>query len=140
MARAFVFHAGIIADVPNPFTRALTALLRKGPLPAFIADWDALEALVIRVFRAKQATPEDQQAYLALSEKLRASYPALAPALDKHWRAAKMAGDLATEDPFLLLLGTPDAHTFVGNWRAMTALPAAREALNQRVIEAQERA
>jgi hypothetical protein len=50
------------------------------------------------------------------------------------WRVANIAGEPATEDPFVYLIAKSNATEFVGDWRAKQSLPAAREALNEYLI------
>jgi hypothetical protein len=122
----------------NPFTRSLSARLRSRKLKQFIAHWDALEALVIRVYRGDQATPHDEQEYARLRRWLAGRYGDLRAALEPHWRQALQGGQLATEDPFAFLFRPKQAHDFVGSWPHMQALPAAREALNRLILEMDE--
>jgi hypothetical protein len=127
----------MISGVPNPFTKALAATLRQRKLKSFIAHWDAIEALVIRVYRGKAATADDDTEFAALKQQATEVYPALRESLEPHWRQAKVGGVPATQDPFESLLSRPTAAAFLGDWAAMQALPAAREALNRLVLEVQ---
>ncbi len=119
----------------NPVTQALAKRLKDEHLRAFIAHWDALEVLVIRVFRAKRAAPEDEAEYRRLRGWLQANYPRWEEALRPHWQQAMMAGAVAREDPFARVMAASRARDFVGNWSAMQALPAAREAINRLLLE-----
>jgi hypothetical protein len=115
----------------NPFTRYLFGQRPDKPLADFIANWDALERLVIRVFKGKQATAADLSEFAGLQAELRQQYPQWRAALAPFWAEALVGGVRPSTDPFLDLLDTPTAADFVGNWGAMQRLPAAREALNK---------
>ena len=119
----------------NPFTQSLAARLQTPAFQDFIAHWDALEQLVIRVFRSKAATPADETQHTPLRAWLHEHYAEWREALEPHWRQSKMAGKLAVVDPFALLMQIETAAGFVGQWPAMQALPAAREALNRLILE-----
>ncbi len=129
-----VSGAPIIKNV-NPFTKALASRLRSRRLKAFIARWDALEALVVRVYRSGVATPEDEQQFVELKAWLLRHYPEWQTPLEPHWRAALRAGQPCADDPFRYVLGATRAATFCGSWAHMQALPAAREALNRLILD-----
>lgn len=135
---AFVlFPAGMIGRVPNPFTKSIAAALRSRSIKTFVRHWDALEALVIRVYRARAASAADAAEYTPLRKQLIPLQTRLAAKLEPLWRNALMGGVPASENPFALLLAAAEAEAFVDNWRAMQALAAAREALNRLILEAQ---
>lgn len=118
----------------NPFTRFLSQWLRNDTIEEFILPWDAVEALVIRVYKNGRATAEDEEGYRQARATLQKIYPKLAEGLRPYWQQARVGGRLEHDDPFLFLL-TPDrAADFVDNWVAMQHLPAAREALNQYIL------
>lgn len=118
----------------NPFTRGILRRLQNQQVYKFVNRWDALEALVIRVFKNKQATEQDEDEYSKLRLWLLEEYPRWQADLEPHWRQAKVAGEQAHEDPFALLLAVPQARGFLKNWAAMQNLPGAREALNSYLI------
>jgi hypothetical protein len=119
----------------NPFTRAILKHITDPVLGEFVVHWDALEFLVIRVFRAKAASQPDQAEYRHLRSRLSRDYPRWQEALRPYWQEARVAGQAASQDPFRFLLSESDPGWFVGNWSAMQHLPAAREALNQFLID-----
>jgi hypothetical protein len=127
----------IIPAVSNPFTRAIAATLRERRLREFITLWDPIEALIVRVYRGAAATPADEREYAALRPRAQKVHAHFRDALAPHWRTAKVAGAPATEDPFAALLRRESAAAFLGDWPAMQALPAAREALNKLILEVQ---
>lgn len=118
----------------NPFTRFISERLKDRRLRTFIACWDRMERLVIRVYRAKEAAAEDEAEYTDLRRRLREEYPRWQAALAPHWRSALVGGKVTVTDPFAYLLAVQPAAGFVDNWHAMQHLPAAREALNQLVL------
>ncbi|MGH2536149.1 MAG: hypothetical protein ACRDHL_02010 [Candidatus Promineifilaceae bacterium] len=122
----------------NPYTRFLARRLKESDLNAFLGGWDEMETLVIALFRAGRAEAADEAEYARLRARLGHLYPRWSAALEPYWRAARVAGRPAPADPFAGLLAAEGAADFVNNWRAMQFLPAAREALNQLVLERQE--
>lgn len=118
----------------NPFTQAILKRKKDRRMRDFVRYWDALEALVIRVYKAGCATPEDEKEYRRVRAWLQKNYPRWQRELDPYWRATRIAGEPAAEDPFASLIARSSAAEFVGDWRAMQSLPAAREALNEFLI------
>jgi hypothetical protein len=119
----------------NPFTKALAAGLRSRRFKTFIERWDALEALVVRVYRAGAATSEDERAFAGLKHWLTRHYSEWQAALEVYWRTTLRAGQPCMDDPFRHLLSAAHASDFCGSWTHMQALPAAREALNRLILE-----
>lgn len=115
----------------NPFSRFLRQWSQDEDFDQFVARWDELEALVIRVYKQGAARPEDETVYAALRAWLLDHYPAHQPVLESHWPETLVAGHPAVEDPFLRLLRPEEATRYVDNWPAMQHLPAARETLNR---------
>jgi hypothetical protein len=123
----------------NIVTGALAKRLKNHHLKDWIAHWDALEALVIRVYKGKKATSEDETEYRRLRAWLTRNYPRWQAALRPHWQQSLLAGEPALADPFTRLFSALQAADFAGDWSAMQTLPAAREALNRYLLELQER-
>jgi hypothetical protein len=119
----------------NPFTKAIAARVRSRQLKVFIARWDALEALVVRVYRGHAATDAEEVEYATLRGWLTEHYPAWRDSLEPHWRQAMRGGKLSVDDPFAFLFAPERAAQFLGSWAHMQALPAAREALNRLILE-----
>lgn len=124
----------------NPFTRALRRRRVPardpvaGALDSFIEHWDALEALVIAVYRAGRADAADEAAWARLRAWLGRHYPDLEPALAAQWPGLRSGGRPLAEDPFRALIAIPRATALVGNRPALELLPAAREALNRHLL------
>lgn len=118
----------------NPFTQSLTRSLADPALDAFVARWDALEALVVRVYRGGAAGPADEAEWAPLRPALLAAYPAWSAALAPHWPLTRAGGQPVTADPFARLMSFTRAADIVGDWAAMQTLPAAREALNRMLV------
>ena len=119
----------------NPFSRFLRQWLsQEDDLDALIEHWDALEALVIRVYRQGEASAADEAEYQALRGWMQANYAGWAEELRPLWQEAMVAGAPATEDPFLRLISSRAAVGYVDDWNAMQYLPAAREALNRLIL------
>ncbi|MCL4869244.1 MAG: hypothetical protein KJ063_09755 [Anaerolineae bacterium] len=118
----------------NPFTRFLSRNKSDGALAQLIAHCDALEALVIRVYKERTATAADEQEYADLRFWFQQNYHQWGEKLKPHWQGRLAGGVPVAEDPLLYLLAAATAHAFIGNWAAMQHLPAAREALNQWIV------
>ncbi|MFC1464491.1 MAG: hypothetical protein ACFLMY_06555 [Candidatus Brachytrichaceae bacterium NZ_4S206] len=119
----------------NPFTKSIATRLQSRRLRQFIERWDALEALVIRVYRNAVATEADDAEFAELKRWLREHYPEWQTRLEPHWRSALRGGQPSQDDPFAFLLAAEQAAAFCGSWAHMQALPAAREALNRLILE-----
>ena len=66
----------------NPFTRFLRQWLSSDDnLDPLVEHWDALEALIIRVYKQGAADPADEAEYLALRRWMQANYGTWADAL-----------------------------------------------------------
>lgn len=118
----------------NPFTRFLTQWSADGRFQQFVAYWDALERVVVQVYRQKMSVAEAQPEYARVWPWLRTQYGEWADVLRPFWQQTKVAGAPTVTDPFQLLLDIPHPQAILGDWRAMQHLPAAREALNQYIL------
>jgi len=120
----------------NPFTQSLLRKLQNRRLKQFVERWDALEALVIGVYKHGAAESTDEAQYNRIRAGLLKTYPGWQPVLELYWRKTSVAGEPAARDPFSSLLAVREASGFAANWRAMQTLPAAREALNKYLVDA----
>jgi hypothetical protein len=119
----------------NRFTQFLRQWLDDDrEFGSLIEHLDALEALVIRVYKGQSATAADEAEYVKLRHWLQGNYPAWQDEVRPHWQEALVAGHPAAEDPIERLLQAGAAADFVGDWEAMQQLPAMREALNRLVL------
>lgn len=119
----------------NPFTRFLSQWSANPQFDEFVAQWDEVEALAIRVYKAGTAAAEETALYAAARPWLMRQYPRWEARLRPFWQAAKVAGTVEHTDPFLTILDRETAADFVGDWTALQYLPAAREALNRLLVE-----
>lgn len=119
----------------NPMTQAILRKINNPALAAFVEQWDEVEVLVVRVFRAGVVLPEDESVYTALRSSLLERFPRWQAQLQPYWGVTSIKGDLVQRDPFLRILSIESADGFVGDWNAMQHLPAAREALNNFLID-----
>lgn len=119
----------------NPFTDTLVKRLKDRQIVQFVAHWDALEDLVIRVYKSKEVTADDAARFRRAKAWLSKNYRRWKPALKMYWLDTRIAGEPAGEDPFESMIAFEDAAEFAGNWRAMQTLPAAREALNAWLVD-----
>lgn len=103
-------------------------------LALLIQHLDALEALVIRVYKGQAASPADEAEYGKIRLWLERHYPAWQEELRPHWQQALVGGRPASQDPVLSVLAAETAAGLIGDWEAMQNLPAVREALNRLVL------
>lgn len=118
----------------NLFTRFLKQWNRDKELDLLLEHCDALESLIIRVYKQGAASAADEAEYHALRAWLLANYLQWEKELQPYWRRTQVAGATAEKDPFRRLIAPEAAADFVGDWEAMQNLPAAREALNRLVL------
>ena len=121
--------------VSNPVTQSLISQTEDEPLAVFVQAWDALEELIIRLNRSGAVRQEDNLLYSRLQLELHQSYPALRDVLDPDWRRARKEGNELSGDPFRALLLASGPDEFVRNWDCMQMLPAARQALNEYILD-----
>jgi hypothetical protein len=119
----------------NPFTDSLLQKIDNPALRDFVRHWDLLEELVIDIYRGLGADSRTEKVYRHLRTWLLTKYPGYRSELRPHWLASKIGRKPPQGDPFMFLLSHTRAAAFIGNWRAMQTLPAAREAINQMLID-----
>jgi trans-aconitate 2-methyltransferase len=119
---------------PNPVTRSLLRQAQDPRLREFVQQWDALEGLVLRLYRQKEASVEDEQAYQRLRAWLATEYPHWQDVLKLYWRATRIKDQPLSNDPFLLVLSVAQADGFINNRAALQTLPAARETINEYLL------
>jgi hypothetical protein len=122
----------------NPFTRYISRSLRERHLRRFITLWDQVEMLAIAHYRQKGTAPGDPARWKQARLGLLRLFPKFRERLQPHWADAKAGGAPAAADPFASILALETLEAVAGNWLALQTLPAAREALNRLVLEAQE--
>jgi hypothetical protein len=76
----------------NPFTRHLLDGSGRPELGPFVQAWDAMESMVIRIYRAGAAGPGDETQYNALKQVLTGQLGVWGAPLETLWRAAAVAG------------------------------------------------
>ena len=118
----------------NPFSKFLRQWSQNVSLDEFVAYWDRLESVVVRVYRQKMTVEEVQGEFEEVWPWLRAHYGAWEGSLGPLWRQTSTGGQPTQNDPFRLLLACTKPEDIQGNWTAMQYLPAAREALNQLIL------
>jgi hypothetical protein len=119
----------------NPFTDTLIKQLRNDAVIKFVSFWDRLEALVIRVYKGKDAAPDDEREWSQVRAWLLKEYAQWRDMLHPYWQGTRIGGEPAKDDPFERLLSSAQAREFVGNWTAMQTLPAARQAINTWLVD-----
>ncbi|HSH02360.1 MAG TPA: hypothetical protein VLL52_07560 [Anaerolineae bacterium] len=123
----------------NIFTRFLSQKHDNNHnLQNFITHWDELEALVIHIYRQKQADTTAQQTYHRLHHWLSQHYDHWRQPLIPHWQASRVGHTPTQQDPFAFIIQHDHADQFVDNWAVMQHLPAAREALNHLILAQEE--
>ncbi len=118
----------------NPFSRFLRQWNENAGLDEFAEYWDALEAVVVGVYREKMTLAAAEEEFGRVWPWLRQNYGQWRAALRPYWQQTKAGGAPTQADPFQMFLDMQSPQEIVGNWRAMQHLPAAREALNHLVL------
>lgn len=119
----------------NPYTRHLLRQAHRPDLAALVEAWDALEALVVRVYRGATVGPDDETDFSELRDALQGELARRRSELTPLWRSATVGGKAAPLDPFESILNRASAAAFIGDWAAMQTLPAARQALNSAILQ-----
>jgi hypothetical protein len=120
----------------NPITQQLLAGYSDPELAEFVGAWDALETLVIRIYRNGAITRADDLEFAAVRRYLSAEYPRRAAPLAAYWQRVTIKGvGRVRHDPFLMLLDYDHAFQFINDWGAMRLLPAIRQALNEWLMD-----
>lgn len=119
----------------NPFTRFLTQWSHNDRLVEFVDYWDQLETVVVNVYRQKMPIEEANENYAQIWHWLRTNYPKWEPVLRPYWQQTLVGGKVAARDPFRYLIDISQPADIRADWFAMQQLPAAREALNQYILE-----
>jgi hypothetical protein len=114
----------------NPFTQFLLATGEDPDLITFVQGWDALEDLVIRIYRGEETPDEAANDFDHLKSALFTGYSRWREALKPYWQVPRIGSRPALSDPFTTILDLEKASDITGNWRIMQTLPDAREALN----------
>ena len=118
----------------NPFSRFLGRRVNDRALNEFRQNWDALETLIVQLFREELDPLQMQTEWTRLRRLTRRQYAQFSDQLDPLWRQALIQGKLAKKDPFLSVTAPAQAVEFVANWDMMQTLPAARESLNKLMV------
>jgi len=119
----------------NPFTKFLRHRQRDGNFDCFVSFWDRLESLTIQIYKEQIDSTEAEMEFAQVWPWLLENYNRWQDVLEPYWRRAPAAGTPTKSDPFLLLLAIESPIEIVGDWRAMQYLPAAREAINQYLLQ-----
>lgn len=123
----------------NPVTRSILNQVKDPRLHEFVEFWDALEGWVITAYKGKTYSAEDQAEYRRVREWLLAGYSRYEAVMEPYWRQTRAGGEPLAGDPFRFLLDISDLSGFVNNWAAMQHLPAARESLNNFLLDRVEK-
>lgn len=122
----------------NPFTHFLRQWNRNPDLDEFVVYWDALEQIVVGVYREKMALAAAEPEFQRVWPWLRRHYADWREVLRPFWQKTRAAGAPTQTDPFQLLLDIQNPRDIMNDWRAMQHLPAAREALNHYILHQEE--
>jgi len=119
----------------NPVTRRLLERIDDPDLADFALAWDALEELVVRIYRAGTCSADEAKVFTERRRALLEGHGRWADALEGHWREVRIDATPLRASPFALVLAVPEAQSVAGDWELMRTLPAAREALNGLLLE-----
>ena len=118
----------------NPFTKFLSQWSRNKSFATFVARWDTAEQLMVQVYRKKRTAVQMEAQFAETWGWLREHYPQWSERLRPFWQQTKAAGEATKVDPFQLILDMQHPQAILGDWHAMQHLPAAREAINQFIL------
>lgn len=118
----------------NPFTRFLQQWAPEKDLDAFVQHCDALQRLIIRVYKQGEATAADEAEYQALRRWMAIHYGAWRDELGRFWQTKRAGDEQRSGDPFEAMFSAERAFDFAGAWGVMQQLPDAREALNRLIL------
>ena len=118
----------------NPFSKYLRQWSQNASLDEFVEYWDRLEGVVVGVYRQKVTVAEVQKEFGEVWPWLREQYGRWEERLRPFWQQTLAGGQSTQQDPFQLLLVFNKPEDILGDWTAMQHLPAAREALNQFIL------
>ena len=119
----------------HPVTGQLLAHISDRHIIRFVEAWDALELLVIRVYRTREALRSDERLYRRLRRELPVLRGPFAADLAAYWSASTIAGEPVTQDPFEVVLRVEQAATFMEDWAIMQNLPVARQTINEWLVD-----
>jgi hypothetical protein len=114
----------------NPFTRFINRTNPDKALNPFIDDWDALEALLIDVYRRGETSMDSAHQWAEIRRRLGSSLPAAAGRLAAE-RPQKLEASAAV---FEQILAMDSIDEMVGNRAVLKLLPNAREIINHAVL------
>ena len=118
----------------NPVTQNLLDQLPGNAIAEFVLAWNNLEFHAIQMYRNKFASPQSETEFDDTLSQLATQYPKWQASLETHWQGTTIKGQPLLEDPFQKLIGISPPE-WVDHWEAMQTLPAAREALNNFLVE-----
>ncbi len=115
----------------NIFSRFLSQFSRDASFNDFVAQWDEVEELILRVYKAGKSSPQDERLWHNIRQAALEQHRPFETHLAPLWKKIRAGGSLCRQDPFLALLSPLTPEIFVENWKALQLLPAARETINQ---------
>jgi hypothetical protein len=115
----------------NLFTRYLARHNQQKSVERLIAHQDALESLVITIYKSGEVDQAQREEYRQLRRWMERHYPEWEATLTPYWRQTRVEGVLLENDPFRRVWAAESADNLIGDWGAMQHLAAAREALNR---------
>ena len=121
----------------NPFTKFLSQFLKSASndIATFIGHFDQVENLAISVYKRKAIAPKDTKTFENSFRWLQTHYPDWEEQLASYWPPTLVGGKPAPMDPFRRLIYVEGPESFIDDWEALQYLPAAREALNQYLVD-----
>lgn len=90
---------------------------------------------MVRVYREKMTPAEAETDFQRVWPWLRQHYSTWEMVLRPYWQQTQAGGRPTQADPFRLLLDVAKPADILGDWNLMQHLPAAREAINQLIID-----
>jgi hypothetical protein len=119
----------------NIFTRFLAQFGSDDDFDLFVNHWDRLERLILRVYKQAKVDENDVNEWNDVRGWLSENYPRWEVVLEPFWQDKLVGGKVADVDPFGVLIMPAFPQHFINNWKALQTLPAAREALNNYLVQ-----
>ena len=119
----------------NPVTRRLLDEIDDPQLAAFALAWDELEECLVGIYRDRTCSPRVERRYADLRSSAEKGLGKWEKALRRHWLATRINGTPPAQSPFRSVVAVQRPGDVIDDRAMMRTLPAAREALNNLLLE-----
>jgi hypothetical protein len=119
----------------NPVTRRLLDEIDDPQLAAFALAWDEFEECLVGIYRDRACSPRLERRYAELRSSAEQGLGMWEPTLRRHWLATRINGAPPQQSPFRTVVAVQRPGDVLDDRLLMRTLPAAREALNNLLLE-----